>query len=136
MKFLGEMKRAEKWAKRQGTEPDYDWDAIGKRLSRVREKYVTPRVLARELTVGFGDPPMHDPDRTRVVEVKSTRRDRALVVTMELIDDGLYFEDDPQDEPPLESRYEHRLHLINGEWRLNSRILNDLDGEPHIGGLL
>jgi hypothetical protein len=134
--YLAEMKRAEIWANRQGKDGDYDWDAIRARLSRIREKFTTPRVIAQELAVGFGDPPQHDPDKTRVVEVKATRRDRALVVTMERIDGGMQFEDDPTDEPPLEMRHEHRLHLINGEWRLNSRVVNDLDGEPRIRGLL
>ena len=83
----------------------------------------------------FGDPPEHDPDRTRVVEVKMTRRDRALVVTMEMFEVD-YFEPVVANDPPLESRYEHRLHLIEDEWRLNSRTLKDLDGEPRIRGLL
>jgi hypothetical protein len=70
-----------------------------------------------------------------VVEVKMTRRDRALVVTMEM-DQTDYFEPDIPNDPPLEYRYEHRLHLIDGTWRLNSRTANDLDGEPRIRGLL
>ncbi len=93
----------------------------------MRERYLTPRRAAdQDFGVGYGDPPSCDSDRTRIVEVTARRRDRALVVTMER------FEDDP----PLEARYENRLHLIDGEWRLNTRWLNDLDGEPQIDGLL
>jgi hypothetical protein len=99
----------------------------------VRERYCTPRVLAQPLAVNYGDPPSHDPDKTRVVEVRATRRDRALVVTMEIFVD-MQFE--PDIDPPLEMRYEHRLHVMNGEWRLNSRVQDDLDGQPRIRGLL
>ena len=39
-------------------------------------------------------------------------------------------------EEPIEMRYEYRLHLVSGEWRLNSRVLDDRDGQPRIRGLL
>jgi hypothetical protein len=59
----------------------------------VRERYCTTRVLATPLATRFGDPPEFDPNRTRVVEVEMTRRDRAMVVTMEM-DETDYFEPD------------------------------------------
>ena len=131
LNFLADMKAVELWAVTQTAgDDDWDFDAIRDRMFRVRERYLTPRRAARDFAVGFVDPPSHDPDRARVTEIVARRRDRALVVTMERMDD------DPSEDPPLEHRYENRLHLINGEWRLNSRWLNDLDGEPRINGLL
>jgi hypothetical protein len=135
MNFLSDMKSVELWANRQRLRSERDWEPIRARFGEVRGRYCTPRVLATEFGTRFGDPPEFDPDRTRVVEVKMTRRDRALVVTMEM-DQTDYFEPDIANDPPLEYRYEHRLHLIDGTWRLNSRTANDLDGERRIRGLL
>ena len=105
--FLADMKAVEVWAVGQAAGDD-DWDVeeVRERLRQVRERYLTPRRVAdRDFAVGFVDPPLHDPNRTRVVEVTARRRDRALVVTIEW----------SEEDPPLESRYENRLHLINGE---------------------
>lgn len=135
MNYLAAMKEVELWAKRQRLDSPGAWEPIKAKFAVVRERYCTPRALTAEMATAFGDPPEFDPDRTRVVEVRAIRRDRALVVTMET-DAVNFFEPELANDPPSEGRYEYQLNLIHGEWRLNSRTLNDLDGEPRIRGLL
>jgi hypothetical protein len=129
--YVADMKQTELWAKRWASrkpEGEWDWTPVRTRLDAVRERYCTPRVLARPVVVGFGDPPQNDPDWPIVTEVRMTRRDRAVVVTKE----REAFDDDWDYIP----RYEYRLHLIGGEWRLNSRVLDDQDGGSRIRGPL
>jgi len=126
MAYLADMRDAERWAANASTGADQvDADLIKARWREIRAKHCTDRVIAQPLSVAYGDPPRHDPAKTRVVNVATSRSDRALVETLERF----------SDRPLMEARYEYRVHLVGGEWRLNSRVRKE-PGEPSISGLL
>lgn len=97
-------------------------------LEVIREAHLTPRALASNTTVSFGNAPGADTNGMTVVDVTQRDARHARVRTTEYPYDSRRAGMDPQG-------YEYRLELVDGRWRLNSRATKDWDGHI-IRGLL